>query len=164
MEDNESDGMNEEELNGIMEYEFNHVKESGILDYGFDIKPQKEKDYTKWDMIMKALEDSEYKGGQYLIEVEFIKDYPLNIPKFTFITPIYHCNVKENGELEVNWLNKGMTIGYIMPRLMTLFYLQNPDVNKNSERSKLYKNNIEEFKKNIKKNVETEANKKLNFN
>ena len=152
-----------EELNGIMEYEFNNVKESGILEYGFEIKTQKKNDYTKWDMIMKAPDDSDYKGAQYLVEVEFINDYPLNTPKFKFKTPIYHCNVNENGELEVDWLGKGMTIDYIMPRLLTLFYLQNPEVNPNSERSKLYKNNIDEFKKNIKKNVEEEANKELKF-
>ena len=170
MEDNDNDndndmgGMDDEEFNGIMEYEFNRVKDCGVLNYGFEIKPQKEKDYTKWDIIMKAPEDSEYQGAQYLLEVKFIKDYPLNIPKITFKTPIYHCNVKENGELKVNWLDKGMTIDYIMPRLLTLFYIQNPDVNENSERSKLYKNNKEEFKKKIKKNVEEEANKKLKFN
>ena len=159
----ENNDIDKEELNAIMEYEFKRVKECGILDYGFKIKLKKENDYTKWVMIVRAPEDSDYYGGQYLIEVEFMKDYPLNTPKIIFKTPIYHCNVKENGELEANWLEKGITIDCIMSRLLTLFYLQNPDVNENSERSKLYKNNIDEFKKNIKKNVKEEANKELEF-
>ena len=159
----ENNDIDKEELNAIMEYEFKRVKECGILDYGFEIKPQKENDYTKWNMIMRAPEDSEYYGGQYLIEVEFIKDYPYNQHKIVFKTPMYHCNVKENGELDVNWLEMGMKIDHIMPRLLTLFYLQDPDVNKNSERSKLYKNNKDEFKKNIKKNVKEQANKELKF-
>ena len=147
--------MDDEELNGIMKYEFDRVKECGILDYGFKVKlindseDEEKRDYTKWNMVMTAPEDSDYKGGKYLIEVEFLKNYPYINPKFTFKTPIYHCNVKENGELNVNWLMKGMKIDYIMPRLLTLFYLQDTSVDKESERCKLYEDNKEEFKKNI---------------
>ena len=165
--------MDDEELNGIMKYEFKRVSDSDILEYGFEIKLEKdspneeERDYTKWNMIMKAPDDSDYKGGYYYIDVEFVKNYPYKNPKFKFKTPIYHCNVKENGELNVNWMLPGMKIDYIMPRLLTLFYLQDPSVDPNSERSKLYnediKKNKEDFKKKIRKNVEEEANKKLTF-
>ena len=159
--------MDDEELNGIMKYEFERVKECGILDYGFKVKlindseDEEKRDYTKWNMVMTAPEDSDYKGGKYLIEVEFLKNYPYINPKFTFKTPIYHCNVKENGELNVNWLMKGMKIDYIMPRLLTLFYLQDTSVDKESERCKLYEDNKEEFKKNIENNVRNEANKDI---
>ena len=56
---------------------------------------------------------------------------------------------------------KGMKIDYIMPRLLTLFYLQDPEVNKDSERSKLYISNKEQFMENVKKNVEETKNIKL---
>ena len=149
----------EEELNGVMEYEYKNVQECGILDYGFKVKLQNEADYTKWLMLMEAPEDSDYKGGKYLIEVQFFMDYPYINPKFTFKDPIlYHCNVKDNGELDVNWMMKGMKIDYIMPRLLTLFYLQDTEVNKDSPRSKLYTENKEEFLENIKKNVEEAKN------
>ena len=118
----------------------------------------------KKEIIQNAPEDSDYKGGKYLIEVEFLKNYPYINPKFTFKTPIYHCNVKENGELNVNWLMKGMKIDYIMPRLLTLFYLQDTSVDKESERCKLYEDNKEEFKKNIENNVRNEANKDIELN
>ena len=152
--------MDDEELNGIMEYEYKGVLQCGILSYGFEVKLEKENDFTKWKMVMKAPEDSDYNGAQYLITVEFFKNYPYINPKFHFETPMYHCNVKENGDLNVNWMMKGMKIEYIMPRLLTLFYLQDPSVDENSERCKLYKENPEEFKKNIKKNVE-EASKEI---
>ena len=103
---------------------------------------------------MIAPNDSEYYGAKYIINVEFLKNYPYINPKFTFEIPMYQCNVKENGELNVNCLMKGMKIDYIMPRLLTLFYLQEPSVDENSERYKLYKEKPEEFKVNIKKNVE----------
>ena len=125
---------------------------------------EEKRDYTKWNMVMTAPEDSDYKGGKYLIEVEFLKNYPYINPKFTFKTPIYHCNVKENGELNVNWLMKGMKIDYIMPRLLTLFYLQDTSVDKESERCKLYEDNKEEFKKNIENNVRNEANQDIELN
>ena len=41
--------MDDEELNGIMEYEFKKVKESGILDFGIEIKLKNENDYKIWD-------------------------------------------------------------------------------------------------------------------
>ena len=110
---------------------------------------------------MKAPDDSDYKGGKYLIEVEFLKNYPYINPKFTFKTPIYHCNVKDDGALNVNWLMRGMKIDYIMPRLLTLFYLQDPSVDENSEKSKLYKDKPEEFKENVIKNAEAAKDTKL---
>jgi ubiquitin-conjugating enzyme E2 D/E len=156
MSDNDYE-MDEEELNGIMEYEYKHVKDSEDLkNYGFRVENEKEGDYKTWKILMTAPDDSDYKGGKYLIKVEFQLDYPLENPKFTFITPIYHCNVKQNGELNVNWLMKGMKIDYIMPRLLTLFYLQDPSVDENSEISKLYKDESkkDEFKRNIEKNAQ----------
>ena len=148
----------EEELNGVMEYEYKNVQECGILEYGFEVKLPKENDYKKWLLLMKAPEDSDYKDGKYIIEVQFLMDYPYINPKFTFKEPIlYHCNVKDNGELDVNWMMKGMKIDYIMPRLLTLFYLQDTEGN-NSERSKLYQENKNKFLENIKKNVEETKN------
>ena len=161
--------MDDEELNGIMKYEYERVLSCGILDYGFEVKLVKDnpnedqKDYTKWKMIMNAPDDSDYKGGSYYINVEFPKNYPYINPKFTFETPIYHCNVKDNGELNVNWMMKGMKIDYIMPRLLTLFYLQDTSVDEKSEKSKLYIENQEEFKKNIEKNVKEQASAKKTF-
>ena len=162
--------MDDEELNGIMKYEYERVNECGILDYGFEVKLTKDsqneddKDYREWEMIMNAPDDSDYKGGSYLIHVQFLKNYPYINPKFTFKTPIYHCNVKDNGELNVNWMMKGMKIDYIMPRLLTLFYLQDTETDKDSEKSKLYLSKPEEFKKNIEKNVKEQDSKKLTFN
>ena len=46
-----------------------------------------------------------------------------------------------------------MKIDYILPRLLTLFYLQDTSVDENSEKSKLYLNNKDEFMENVKKNV-----------
>ena len=153
--------MDPEDLNGVMEYEYKDVVNSGILDFGFKIKPIKDNDYTKWKMSMAAPEDSDYAGGKYELLVEFIVDYPYENPKIKFITPIYHCNVKGNGELNINWMMRGMKMDYIMPRLLTLFYLQDTSVDENSEKCKLYKEKPEEFKANIKKNVQEEANKEI---
>ena len=157
----EQDKKDEEfnELNGIMEYEYKRVLDSGILEFGISIEDPKD-NYTEWYITMNAPEDSDYKGGKYIVNVNFNKDYPLENPKVIFKTDIYHCNVNKNKELNVNWLMKGMKIDYILPRLLTLFYLQDPTVDENYDKCKLYKENKDEFIKNIKKNVEDISKKK----
>ena len=147
--------MDKEELNGIMEYEYKRVVEDNkeILNFGIDIKIEKD-DYTKWEITMKAPDDSDYKGAKYTLIAEFQLEYPLTNPIFKFKSDFYHCNVDKEGNLKVNWLLKGMKIDYILPRLLTLFYLQDTEAYKDSERSKLYENDKEQFMENVKKNVE----------
>jgi ubiquitin-protein ligase len=119
-------------------------------------KEKDNKDYTIWEIIMTAPEDSDYNGGKYTVIAEFPLDYPMENPKFTFETEIYHCNVDKKNNLKVNWLMKGMKMEYILPRLLTLFYLQDPNVDENNEKCEkceLYKNNYDKFKENIKKSI-----------
>ena len=148
--------MDKEELNGIMEYEYKRVttgESKQILEFGIQIKIEND-DYTKWEITMKAPDDSDYKGAKYTLIAEFQLEYPLTNPIFKFKSDFYHCNVDKEGNLKVNWLLKGMKIDYILPRLLTLFYLQDTEAYKDSERSKLYENNKEQFMENVKKNVE----------
>ena len=146
-------GMTDEELNGVMEYEFRRLIDSEILKYGFKVEV-KDRNFTHWDVEMTAPEDSDYKGAKYKLTFDFFKDYPLKNPKIKFVTDIYHCNVDDNKELKVNWMMKGMKIDYIMPRLLTLFYLQDTSVDKDSEKCKLYEENKDKFKENIQKSVD----------
>ena len=148
----------DEDLNGILEYEFNRVKEQKLEEYGITIKLEKENYFTKWIVTLIAPEDSDYNGAKYEVLVEFKNDYPYNNPEFTFRSKIYHCNVDNEGKLKVNWLMRGMKIDYILPRLLTLFYIQD-DTDEKDEKCKLHKENIEEFKENIKKNVKENPNK-----
>ena len=148
--------MDKEELNGIMEYEYKRVttgESKQILEFGIQIKIEND-DYTKWEITMKAPDDSDYKGAKYTLIAEFQLEYPLTNPIFKFKSDFYHCNVDKEGNLKVNLLLKGMKIDYILPRLLTLFYLQDTEAYKDSERSKLYENNKEQFMENVKKNVE----------
>ena len=148
----------DEDLNGILDYEFKRVKEQKLEEYGITIKLEKENDFTKWIVTLIAPEDSDYKGAKYEVLVEFKNDYPYNNPEFTFRSKIYHCNVDNEGKLKVNWLMRGMKIDYILPRLLTLFYIQD-DTDEKDEKCKLHKENIEEFKGNIRKNVKENPNK-----
>ena len=148
--------MDKEELNGIMEYEYKRVttgESKQILEFGIQIKIEND-DYTKWEITMKAPDDSDYKGAKYTLIAEFQLEYPLTNPIFKFKSDFYHCNVDKEGNLKVNWLLKVMKIDYILPRLLTLFYLQDAEAYKDSERSKLYENDKEQFMENVKKNVE----------
>ena len=149
---NDKEKEEKEELNGILEYEFRRVKDLKLNEYGIEI--EKVDDFTKWMVTLNAPEDSDYKGGIYKVLVEFKYDYPYENPEFTFQTKIYHCNVDENNKLKVNWLMKGMKIDYILPRLLTLFYIQDDTIDEKYDKCILHKNNLEEFTENIKKNIE----------
>ena len=127
----------DEDLNGILDYEFKRVKEQKLEEYGITIKLEKENDFTKWIVTLIAPEDSDYKGAKYEVLVEFKNDYPYNNPEFTFRSKIYHCNVDNEGKLKVNWLMRGMKIDYILPRLLTLFYIKRSKQRK--QKSKKYK-------------------------
>ena len=173
--------MDDEELNEIMKYEYERIINSDILNLGFEVKLEndsenEQKDYTKWNLIMKAPDDSDYKDGYYSLDIKFVKNYPYKNPIIKFKNQIYHCNVKDNGDLNVNWILPGMKIDYIMPRLLTLFYLQDTSVEPNNPKCILYNEEKEEnkntkkdekkvgkFIKNVRENVGKHANTKLSF-
>ena len=50
--------MDEEELKGIMEYEYKRVVENNkdLLEFGIEIKIEND-DYTKWEIIIKTTDD-----------------------------------------------------------------------------------------------------------
>jgi ubiquitin-protein ligase len=62
---------------------------------------------SKWMIAYSAPADSLYEGGRFLISLEF-DNYPFKAPNLTFITPIYHPNFSDKGEIcqnvyEVDW-------------------------------------------------------------
>ena len=46
-----------------------------------------------WRLLVRGPEDSPYRGGIWLISIEFGTEYPLEAPSVRFITPIRHCNI-----------------------------------------------------------------------
>jgi ubiquitin-protein ligase len=62
---------------------------------------------SKWMIEYTAPTSSLFQGGKFLISLEF-DNYPFKAPVLTFITPIYHPNFSDKGEIcqnvyEVDW-------------------------------------------------------------
>jgi len=51
-----------------------------------------------WKMVMTDL-PAPYEGGAWLLTVDFPAAYPLQAPKVKFVTPIYHCNISNDGKI-----------------------------------------------------------------
>lgn len=63
-----------------------------------------------WELALDGPKDSPFDGGVFRVDVRFPAEYPFRFPDVKFVTPIYHPNVKEDGEIckemigEKDWL------------------------------------------------------------
>jgi len=67
-----------------------------------------ESDYAFWKIIMKGESSTPYENGYWMITYQFPSDYPFHPPNVRFATPIFHCNINNDGRicldiLKDNW-------------------------------------------------------------
>ena len=48
---------------------------------------------------MLGPKETPYENGLFLLYVNFPGDYPFRAPEMRFITPIYHCNMNQQGRI-----------------------------------------------------------------
>jgi len=89
-----------------------------------------ESDLFSWKVIFNGPAGSPYNGGKFLIFVNFPQDYPFRPPKLQFITPIYHCNINNDGRvcmdiLTLSW-SPALTLNRVMTSLQELLITPNP--------------------------------------
>ena len=125
-----------------LDLEFEYIKNSHLKDFGLIVNKTDE-DPNKWILTMKVPEDAIYsnkvENNEYKLSITFGENYPETKPDIRFITKIEHDDVNENGEINVKWLNNlkaGRKIAYILPRLLTLFYLKEKKEEKEEEEEK----------------------------
>ncbi|KAK3249197.1 hypothetical protein CYMTET_41365 [Cymbomonas tetramitiformis] len=54
--------------------------------------------FSSWKLVLSDLPAS-YAGGTWLLTLDFENDYPIKPPKLRFVTPIYHCNITQDGRV-----------------------------------------------------------------
>ncbi|RKO96298.1 hypothetical protein CXG81DRAFT_13407 [Caulochytrium protostelioides] len=59
----------------------------------------------EWDVVIMGPKDTAYEGGFFKTHLSFPQDYPLNPPKMTFVSPMFHPNVYPNGEVCISILH-----------------------------------------------------------
>ena len=95
--------------------------------------------------------DSIYQNGEWELRIELPKEYPYKSPSVGFSTKIYHPNVDYNsGSICLNVLNQTWTPIYNLCHIYNTFIPQlllypNPEDPLNTEASKLYIENRDEF-------------------
>lgn len=119
----------------------------------------------KWEFILFGPEDSIYEGGAFNGEINFPKSYPNNSPKVKFNSQILHPNVYPNGDVCISILHEGIDhTGYeeqelrwkpihgvntIMTSIYSLLIDISIDSPANVDAAILYKNDYEEFEKQV---------------
>lgn len=151
----------------VIRNEWDLLKKSGLLtQIGCTAGPQKKgKIYNmfKWNALMRAPKNSPYSGYMFKFEIEFPIDYPNSAPTVYCKTKIYHMNISDLGKVCVQSLTNNdkwkirHDISTVLLSIFIIFEKPNPDSPYQKDIAKLYKENIEQYKKNVKENCEQNA-------
>jgi ubiquitin-conjugating enzyme E2 D/E len=118
-----------------------------------------------WKIILTGPTGTLYSGYKWLLSVEFPNDYPFKRPGVRFVTPIYHCNISDDGKicleiLENQW-NPSTTIYDVLQQILGL--LREPDPNNalSAAKGDLYKTAREVHDRELKLHTEKYAKKSI---
>ena len=94
----------------------------------------------RWRVTLIGPKDTSYKGGIFILYINFPDNYPFGKPEVCFSTPIYHVNVNPvksyNQGAEplghvcistLNWWKPEYKMSEVLTNIFGLFYMANPD-------------------------------------
>eukprot|EP01012_Entosiphon_sulcatum_P051807 TRINITY_DN7114_c0_g1_i1.p1 TRINITY_DN7114_c0_g1~~TRINITY_DN7114_c0_g1_i1.p1 ORF type:complete len:908 (-),score=151.52 TRINITY_DN7114_c0_g1_i1:2-2725(-) len=102
-----------------------------------------EADIGFWKIVLTGPVGSSYYGGYWLLYAAFPEKYPLQAPEVRFVTPIFHCNINDDGRichevLTTRW-SPTTTMSDVLSELTELLTNPNPDDALDSTKATLYK-------------------------
>lgn len=83
-----------------------------------------------WDCVIIGPEGTPYENGVFYLDFQISPEYPLEPPKVTFRTKVYHPNIDDSGNICVdilkgNW-SSVLTISQVLLSISSLFLDPNP--------------------------------------
>lgn len=119
--------------------EYKDMHENPMPNTGTTVSLFDEQNIKKWRITLIGPWDTSYKGGLFVLSIEFPNEYPQKPPEICFITPIYHVNVNPNapkypgdqplGHVSISTLNRWnpiYSIREVLHHIYILLYNPNP--------------------------------------
>jgi len=142
-----------------------YYKESN---YFYSIEPDI-KNFLIWNVLLIGPPETPFEGGIFKCQFKFPSDYPNKPPEFKFICPIIHPNIYTDGKVCISILHEGKdewgyediserwnpshSVNSVLMSILSILTNPNFESPANIEASVLWKNNWEQYKKQIYKIV-----------
>ena len=83
----------------------------------------------EWRALVEGPADSPFAGGTFALSVRVPQNYPLSPPTLRFVTPVYHCNVSDGGDICLDILKEKWNPALSVPKAVEAvrLMLRNPD-------------------------------------
>jgi ubiquitin-protein ligase/Mg-chelatase subunit ChlD len=110
-----------------------------------------------WKAVMTGL-PYPYDGGIWVLTIDFPQDYPFKPPRIKFSTPVYHCNINNDGNICLDLLkdrwSPAITISAAMRSIKELLFECNPDDPLDTFKAQLYRDNKGAYQRAAKEHTE----------
>ncbi|XP_021376910.1 probable ubiquitin-conjugating enzyme E2 7 [Mizuhopecten yessoensis] len=73
---------------------------------GFSAGLVDDDDIFKWEVMIYGPQDTPYEGGYFKAHLNFPKEYPQKPPKMIFMSPMWHPNIGEDGNVCISILHE----------------------------------------------------------
>ena len=78
----------------------------------------KNDDLFDWIGTIKGSAGTVYEGLTYKLSIRFPQDYPFSAPRITFLTPCFHPNVDQHGNICLDILKDKWSAAYTMRTIL----------------------------------------------